>query len=210
MSLRKNLLENSPQPVGELMALIAYGMAKYPDKIPEILWGFNRISFSFRGERFDIAKFRLMIKNLVSKTRDLVNKLTFREYWTYEDPVAGKLIDVRDNHRETLAGYSFMNDSRNSWINGLEKLASTAILHSEDLFNRFLIEDQGGYRWRDHGINDYLEDCEKLLEYLAILIHTTSGMPGRGPEILDLNIHNTMNQHRHIHIDEGRVMIATT
>lgn len=200
------------------MSLIAYGLAKNPDKLPDIWWGERKDYFLFRGEKFCIFLFKKMAISLISEAKNILNELIFVHHWPQDIVLEAPLKDdhellhsIKENPREIMEEYSFMNDPRNVHLKDLESFALNIIMGSTHLEKEYLAMDLSGQNitWRINAVNDYLAKSERLLELIFLLVHITSGQPARGTEIIDLNLWNTPNTRRNIHVVDGRTMLVT-
>ena len=65
-------------------------------------------------------------------------------------------------------------------------------------------------QWHRKGIETYMTHVMKFREKLLMLMHITSGQPGRGPEILSCRYRNTARgEHRNIFVEQGLMAYVT-
>lgn len=211
-------MENRPYFTGELLSLIAYGISKSADKMPEIFWSESKDYFLYKGDRFSIPIFKRMVQELIQDAEDLQEGLLFTEHWSSQgrDPFQGTplpqiLTLLHDNHGEHMASYSFITDSRNKeLLVGLESFLLETLISTPVLCQKYLQLIPGTTpQWKLDPTSRYLGQAEALLGKILLIVHITSGQPGRGPEITDLDLWNTASHRRNIYIADGRMMITT-
>jgi hypothetical protein len=65
--------------------------------------------------------------------------------------------------------------------------------------------------WREGPVANYLQQVDRFLQRLLLLVHITSGQPARATELLGLRHRNTLQgRHRNIFIEHGLVSTVTT
>jgi hypothetical protein len=63
---------------------------------------------------------------------------------------------------------------------------------------------------RSAAVHHYLQQVDRFLERLLLLVHITAGQPGRATELLSLRYVNTVHgRHRNIFIENGMVSTVT-
>ena len=216
IQLQRFLLDDQPYPVGELASLVAYALKHQPERLGNIFWLPKKESFEFKGEKFSIPLFRFTIMTLIQQAAELTKELLHVSSWK-RDPFQGRtemqlMERLKDDHSEYKRNYSFVTDERNTnLLAGLQKFLFQVIIEDDDLRKRYFWANQtsGQYGWNSEAVEEYLSKTNTLLELILLLIHLTSGQPGRGTEILDLNIWNSPHRARNIYIAGGRIMIVT-
>ncbi|RPB19965.1 hypothetical protein L211DRAFT_852756 [Terfezia boudieri ATCC MYA-4762] len=172
----------------ELLSLIAYGIKKETEKMPDIIWSANKTSFTYQGDTFSIPLFRSLVQNLIAKGERLLNDCLIT---AESDPFASLSVNeaqflerIKENPAEGTNGYSFLSDHRNNWLQPLQQAVLEAILGSTKLKEKYLT-------------------CQK--DVLLLLIHISGGQPARGPEILDLTLWNSPTRRRNLHVIDGSI-----
>lgn len=216
---RAYLLEDRPYFTGELLSLIAYSLSRAPDKVPVIFWSPKKEYFFFKGDKFCISQFKSLIQRLLNESKELVDRLTFKDKarsasltHIFDLEFSRRILPIlRDNQSEHMANYSFLSDSRNTGpLKGVDSYLLT-ILRNTSLKDQAIRNkgSTGKYFWDIEFARNFINESEELLRKLLLLIHMTSGQPGRGPEITDLAIWNTTQRRRNIYIVDGRIMVTT-
>lgn len=183
-----------------------------------ISWSEDDQSLSYRGIRhLTIKAFKSFARDQVAKAQAELEGLLLLhpeegrdelgiEFWMHR---------VVDNAAENARDWNFLQHPQNrqgalpcreNWL--LERVLGQDWLRDE------FIHSQGPkkqVRWRRGAIDAYKQRINRFLERLLLLVHITSGQPGRGTEVLSLRYVNTIHgHHRNIFIDGGMVSTVTT
>ncbi|KAJ9653801.1 hypothetical protein H2201_009096 [Coniosporium apollinis] len=110
-----------------------------------------------------------------------------------------KLDRLSDNPSKMMEGWSFLQDTRNTFdVDGKRWLFKRA-LAEERLKKEFIRREQdvaGSGRdipWRGQGVRDYMQQIRRFKERLFVLVHMTSGSPARGREVVSVQYKNRVN-----------------
>ena len=63
--------------------------------------------------------------------------------------------------------------------------------------------------WRKERWVEWMKDCKKLLEMLAVLCHLLGGQPARGSELVTLRWRNSVDEKRGVYWANGTVILIT-
>lgn len=167
---REMVLEDKELLCGELLSLIAYGIKKEVEKMPDMIWSADKKSFTFQGDHFSLGLFRALVGNLVEEGERLLKECLLSEE---RDPFAGSSIkesellqSIKENAAEGTNGYSFLNDHRNTWLQPLRQAAVETIVGSLKLRREALTRSSrvGGIKWKVDFVHTYTRRAEHLLE----------------------------------------------
>ena len=107
-----------------------------------------------------------------------------------------------------------MQEPRNREIlaTGSQRWLIDRIIRTPDLRKRFVqLQSNNSIQWFPKAATAYIDQVDRFLERLALLIHLTSGQPARGSELLSLRYQNTVLGYvRGVFIDDGLVSTVTT
>ncbi|KAJ0328460.1 hypothetical protein COL922a_013181 [Colletotrichum nupharicola] len=102
---------------------------------------------------------------------------------------------ISDDHSETKAGYSFISDDRNKWVQKADGRLFHRTASSAAMRRRWGLESSGedGPAFQPGATREYKHTFEQFRERLWILLHTLGGQPGRATEMGGLRMVNTAN-----------------
>lgn len=169
-------MEDQPFQMGEVISLLAYGLSKAPDKVPDLIWSADKQSFDYHGERFYIPMFKVLIQSILEEGIQLVADMSFV---AYRDPFStipdSELLQrLKENARDPTAYYSFLTDSRNQWIEGLEHYVLYTIQQTPKLRDKFFASLPVEITYRLEAISHYVGQANRLLEGKDSLFRTSA------------------------------------
>ncbi|RSL86277.1 hypothetical protein CDV31_016422, partial [Fusarium ambrosium] len=164
-----------------------------------IRWADDGESVFHMGEQVDVEKFTRTLRGQVIEAQRLLDEL-FGGSW---EKVSRKVNMSRivDNMVRLGAGQSFATNPKNDWLE--PGPAKVMRLMESSLWN------SARNRWKRQGVEKWLRRLRLLRETLMLLVHTWSGLPGRGPELTTLRHCDSWQLIRNVFVMEGQVMIVT-
>ena len=112
------------------------------------------------------------------------------------------LSRLRDDMSVTKQGYSFVQDSRNNLATKYLELSSQACLDSENGL-------MSGESWKSKAVRHYLDQNDKLLKQLGLILHLTGGQAPRSTELFSIECENGPTTSRGIYIHDGALCYVT-
>jgi hypothetical protein len=127
------------------------------------------------------------------------------------------LHELQDDPTNNTRGWNFLRDPRTRKalpVQG-DRWLLDRVLGADWLREEFLEIRQVGQvdevLWREGPVANYLQQVDRFLQRLLLLVHITSGQPARATELLGLRHRNTLQgRHRNIFIEHGLVSTVTT
>ena len=92
------VLEDKELLCGELLSLIVYGIKKEVEKMPDIIWSVDKMSFTYQGDHFSIGLFRTLVRTLVEEGEQLLKDCLLSE----ECSAMRQAVHLRDLDEFTL------------------------------------------------------------------------------------------------------------
>jgi hypothetical protein len=200
------LVKGSPYPFHWVHSLLVYGMNVAKNEMGE-----DRIRFSddkqylyWQGRELNIESWRrfpgdilrtaekLLCRELLFQSTDLVEP--FNPYDMNEKEGCS---DNKHWFADNIPGYK--TTGRNTILKNLGARMKE-IVSFED----------GQMKWDPVAVGKYKRAHEKLLEYLSIGFNTLGGLTGRGQEMLSLLYHNIPETDRHVLLEDGQLVAATS
>ncbi|CCG85096.1 protein of unknown function [Taphrina deformans PYCC 5710] len=167
------------------------------------------------GTPVHLCDWSTMLLNQISKLEEFfTSHLTFGEY-----SLSADILAIYDTTKPMRENFSFLDWPEN------EKLKLHRVYG--ELLAFWVSAVSEGHKQKVHellkinhadqslsffkaGIQEYAKNRSVFLKALAPLLHLTSGMPGRGPEMLGIRFRNTAVAQRNIFILQGKITIITT
>ena len=204
---REYLHDQSDAPMGEMLSLLAYAMAKAKagTNQPSIVWESEETMY-FKGEPVSKAGFRSLAQSLLDKTKDCLHRHLLLNGTIDASDI--DLISIKDGITGQAAGFSFLNDKRNLAldIHQTQLLRSIVSLNEVGLYLYTTVDEK--YFWRPDAVAAYLQHMQHFLNLLAVLVHITGGLPLRGTELLTMRYANGPTAIRNVYVQGGQVMIV--
>jgi hypothetical protein len=173
----------------------------------QIVWDRAMELVCFRHIKLQLTQWRNFVNALFTRcSRSLHDELLFALPGVERFPHASQL---RENWFDTRPGKNFCNNASNNallapWYNSL--LAHVDTHPATSALTKDRGTRSGALQWDAYGVCHYLGRVMALLRKLMVLIHMTSGLPARGPELLAVRWCNTELLHN-IFICQGYVML---
>ncbi len=164
-----------------------------------------------RGVRFTMSGLSEMLHTLVDETRDLLAELACVESEGVDRLPRIEWRKMEDDHSEDRVGYSFLTDERNEWLGKGEGWVLGRIEESRSRSVAWFPTGGSPKPYREEAIRRYGRAVEQFRERLWMLVHMTSGQPGRSTEISGIRFVNTANGGvRNILAHDGMMCFVTS
>ena len=213
------LLYGAQVPFGWIARLRAYGkkVQNSTTSLGYIYWSDDEQTLTYRDLTLTMTGLRDFVRIQVELAQQSLEELfLLHEEETRGDVVpAFNLYDLQDDPVNNRRGWNFLQHPANAralpstgkrWL--LDRVLSTDWLRDEFLEVR---SSDSEVTWRSSAVDQYLEQADRFLEQLLLLIHITGGQPGRATELLGLRHSNTVQGcHRNIFIEHGLVSTVTS
>lgn len=194
------LVNRSRGPMGAIDLLRLYLASVDKDVLAQkfTTWSDDGKWATYKDKLLDMDRWRAMIQELMGEIT-----ITLEKHLLMDLPNQPSLDvhGLRDNLPNDVPGFSFLSDPRNhldqheTWLHEAVKQAGRLAA--------FRLEPG----WNETAIQEYVWWMTRFREQLLVLVHLTSGLPARGPEILGTRYRNS-DTARHVLIDhDGLVMI---
>ncbi len=179
--------------------------------MPKAVWqteqSRDRNTLKIGPKIFSIPAFRDGIMRMVEKAEGLLNELVHQA-----DLSSNIVWTLNDDIRCATPGYFFAADESNgSWMRFSGYLFEFVLLNGGYLdSSATAISDPSEYNsshFEMRKVNKWLQNAEELLRILLFLIHTTSGQPARGTELITLQIKNSSNAARNVYVIDQVIAI---
>jgi len=205
------MVRGSHSPMQWMLDLRAYGLKIHYNTTSRghVEWkGYDELLY--KNLHFNMAQFRSMIHGLVIESRRLLveDLLLFDSKHAHEVPEI-PWRSLRDNPTDERPGWNFLQDHRTQLPVDGQMWMFDRVGREAAIRERFLKPgtESGVDR---QGIESYMAQVAEFREKLLVLMHITSGQPGRAPEILSVRHSNTVRGgHRNIFIEDGMVVFVT-
>ena len=198
------LVDGTSTPMSTMISLLAYGkhIAMNEGNAGAVLWSRNKQILYYKGQPVEMALFRWMIQDAISRATEM---LWEELMWVTkaEERFEVSLSSIQDDVTFTRRGWSFMTRQEN----GLQEGALWMRKKMVQLEGRERLRVEGA--WRPRAVRRYLQQCDRFLELLLFCIHTTWGQPARGTEVLSIRFQNGTFQDRNVFVVDGQVVLIT-
>ena len=215
-----------PTPMDWMLRLRAYGKKIRGDTNAAgvIQWVGDIIMYGY--VQYSMPELRSMIHALVETTRTELH----RDLLLLNVDESGQLADgatplpviewdrVVDNPAELRAGWSFLQDPRNTFggVKG-DCWLSQRIIHEKRLRKDFVDREASdlspggrGVAWAIKRVQQYEKALRRFREHLLVAVHMTGGQPARGTELVTVTYKNMPNgQSRGIFVENGLMVYVT-
>ncbi|KAI9882246.1 MAG: hypothetical protein M1823_006007 [Watsoniomyces obsoletus] len=204
------LVNKQPTPMGEINALRLYGMSIARDTLPPswISWSADGQTVCYKDKTITMEQWREWIKTMWKNARVcLRDELLLAQ----DDQPWLHVHSMTDLMAQSRPGYSFIQDPRNN-LSGLEQWLITRNSKTPTLLDRFsrTHPDNVAHRlWKKETAQQYFQRARYFLEVMMALIHISSGLPARAPELLSTTFVNS-EQLRNVLIQDGQLVIITS
>jgi len=201
---RESLLETKSYAIGELLSMHALGkvLANNTWLLGKLQWSKDQLSIYYKGDKFEILKFREFIQHLFNEAEKTLKQLLLTEEFPKID--LGNLMDIPSNISEK---FNFLKHNANGLADKPEWLLRY-VQADETLRSRFFPYDSHTLCQREVAL--YELDHDRFLSLLAMLILCTSGQAARGPELLSATIQNTSTNVRSFYVIDNDIMFLTS
>ncbi|CAK7207842.1 hypothetical protein SEUCBS139899_010657 [Sporothrix eucalyptigena] len=191
----------SHAPVASILRWMAYGKVIRSSELGQesLRWSADLGTLYQDGEAIEMRRFKTTLCALVDKAEAQMNEL-FGQQWPR---VRGglDLAAVHDTMMRRGAGGSFLTDARNGWLRpGARYLINMA--HQR-------LWDQQRNALRPRAAEAWLQTVDRFRDSLMVAVHTWSGQPGRGPEVMTLRRCDSHSTTRNVFVVDGQVMLVT-
>ena len=209
------LIHGCRSPFAWALRLRAYGKQVRNSTISlgYIHWLEDGQTLEYKQTRFTLQGLQNLIKHEVHEAQEQLQDLLLITDREDEAP----FLDVNqltDDPTKTHRNWTFLQEPRNREIlaTGSQRWLIDRIIRTPDLRKRFVqLQSNNSIQWFPKAATAYIDQVDRFLERLALLIHLTSGQPARGSELLSLRYQNTVLGYvRGVFIDDGLVSTVTT
>lgn len=189
----------------------SYGLKiRYTTVAPgKIDWSGEQVTY--QKSRFTMTRLCDMMHNIAAEAKEIMGKLIMMP----ESVASGEsfpTIDwarMEDDHSEDRMGYSFMSDERNQWAADGQMHIRNRVVADEALRREWIQDADQPYRAK--AVHRYSQLVKDFRQRLLMLMHMSSGAPGRGPEILGIRFRNTAHGGiRNIFAHNGMMCFVTS
>lgn len=224
------LSSQHPTPIGYVLRLRTYGkgIAQGTYTAGKMQWRDETLHHGY--VQFSMTGLRSMVHGLVEEARitlwqDLLLLSLGPDQQPTGQPVPLPLIPwaaLVDDPAEMKAGWSFLQDSRNTFdgVDGKTWLSSR-VPREPPLRTRFvdaaatrarrgLVEKPIVVMWRIEAVQQYHEAMRRLREQLLVLVYLTGGQPPRSTELVTVTYQNVANSEgRGVFVEDGLLACVT-
>ncbi|KAF8425793.1 hypothetical protein BGX38DRAFT_1279111 [Terfezia claveryi] len=178
---RLAILEDSPHPMGEIISLLAYGLKKQPDKVPDLFWSPKMDYFHFHDDRFCIKTFKELVQTVLQESELILTQLTFGDYndvniFEALEPSPEFMSKIKETPPEIINNYSFISDHRNKTLfSGLDTVLLRTILTVPNLREKYALKNGSSGGWKLEPTKAWVERAHEFLDNLLLLVHLTNG-----------------------------------
>ena len=189
------LLTGGFHPVGQIISILHYGrkIAQVEGTRCLIGWSEDGNRLEYNQEFIRMEDFRGYSHRVLQEAHELMSGMMFG--W---DPVQD-LAALKDDLRENTQGYSFVSNP----ANGLQRCYRQLLQRSWECSPETALQKDG--EWRHEACSAYLEEEQKMLRYILLLLHLTGGQPARGPELTTIRHQNSSAAMRNIYVSNGQL-----
>ena len=212
------LLYGVRAPFGWISRLRTYGkkVQSNTTSLGYIYWSDDEQTLSYKELRLTMTDFQRFARTQVTLAQSDLEKL----FLLHEDEERETVVpllslhQLQDNPTHNQRGWNFLHDRRNRdilTVNG-ERWLMDRLLQSDSLRGEFLEIRKHDIQvvWRLSAVDKYLQQVDRFLHRLLLLVHITGGQPIRATELLSLRHSNTVHgRHRSIFIEHGLVSTVT-
>ena len=113
----------------------------------------------------------------------------------------------KDCFNNCSIGYSFIYDKANELLQ-FQIILLEHIRKSPGLRDKFMLLQGDDFEWKISKVEQWIQSCDAFMKYLLTLIHISSGMPARAPELSFTAINNTIASDRSIYVYDKDIMLV--
>lgn len=179
------VLNDSKGPMAEILRLrlLAIHIAGETVRQAQIRWKDDGQNLIFKDIQFGLRPLQAWIREVLREANEIMEECLCLGL---DDIPILKPHDWRDNWEESRPGRSFIDDPRNqSRHEGQAQWLYRQILERPPIRQRFFKQDtNGGLILVPLAADEYEKDVQRFLERLMVLLHVSSGQPGRRPEFI--------------------------
>lgn len=205
------LHDKADAPMGEILSLLAYAMAKNKGQThrPSVIWGHGNTkdTLYYHGNPVPLARLVLFVQGTIRKAEGILRSHLLMDPTLDLETVA---LDLADDMTSRGNGQSFIVDVRNAKaLHQSRRAIPLRISANPALAAPLFAQVDNQHVYRSGGIQAYYKHAQAFLDLLMVVIHLTSGQPARGSELLTLRYANSATSLRNFYIQDGQVMIVT-
>jgi hypothetical protein len=208
----KWLLNDTSGPIAELSAsrLLGFAIGKATVKQAQVRWHADEKTIVFQEVQLHMDQLEELVVHELKEARAVLEQdLCFG----IEDIPNYQASDLVDNWDAASPGQSFLTDTRNSSYvaSGQSWLLNQLRLKPEVLKllcrpRRTAATGTSAWKLSTTAVVAYEDAVQRFLEHLMVLLHITSGQPGRRPEFLGLRWCNKQADKRNIFVHDGYLL----
>jgi hypothetical protein len=181
-----------------------------------IYWSEDEQTLTYKELRLKMTGFRRFIRAEMELAQaDLAELFLIHEDASREDVVPNlSLAELQDDSTNNTREWNFLQyqPNRSVLATGGTRWLMNRVLGREWLREEFVDVERSETQvvWRSTAVHRYLQQINRFLERLLLLVHITAGQPGRATDLLSLRYVNTVHgRHRNIFIENGLVSAVT-
>ena len=183
------VLNDSKGPMAEILRLrlLAIHIAGETVRQAQIRWKDDGQSLIFKDIQFGLRPLQAWIREVLRAANEIMKECLCLGL---DDIPVLKPHDWQDNWEESRPGRSFIDDPRNqSRHEGKAQWLYRQILERPPIRQRFFKQDTNGRLiLAPLAADEYEKDVQRFLERLMVLLHVSSGQPGRRPEFIGKSV----------------------
>ncbi|KAJ5215756.1 uncharacterized protein N7498_002163 [Penicillium cinerascens] len=179
------LLYGVRAPFGWISRLRTYGkkIQNNTSSLGYIYWSDDEQTLSYKGLRLTMTDFQRFARTRVTLAQSDLEQL----FLLHEDEERETVVpllslhQLQDNLTHNQRGWNFLHDRRNRdilTVNG-ERWLMDRLLQSDSLRGEFLEIRKHDIQvvWRLSAVDNYLQQVDRFLHWLLLLVHITGGQP---------------------------------
>jgi hypothetical protein len=207
------MVYNTRSPMNWIQKLRTYGkkIIDTTTGLGHIIWSEDAENLSYKGLKLSMMGLKDFVVQQVKTAEAQLHSL-LQVCSDEESRIVIPALDLRslkDNPAVSTPGWSFLQDPRNTALQGYERWLLNRITGTERMREDFFVEVEPA-RWRRPAAERYLKQVDAFLERLILIVHIVSGQPARGSEIVSLQHCNTIdNLRRNVFLENGLVSFVT-
>ena len=197
--MRKRFMCLSCQaPLGELLSLRTYGRAFSRTDGPSfrVRWSDDAQTVSWANGKLCMSDFRSFAQRSIELARTLLDQMMYGLRPRFD------MNSLHDEMSVVKHGYSFVQDPRNNLSTKYLELSSQACLDPESGL-------MSGESWKSKAVRHYLDQNDKLLKQLGLILYLTGGQAPRSTELFSIECENGPTTSRGIYIHDGALCYVT-
>ena len=165
------------------LRLLAIHIAGETVRQAQIRWKDDGQNLIFKDIQFGLRPLQAWIREVLREANEIMEECLCLGL---DDIPILKPHDWRDNWEESRPGRSFIDDPRNqSRHEGKAQWLYRQILERPLIRQRFFKQDTNGRLiLAPLAADEYEKDVQRFLKRLIVLLHVSSGQPGRRPEFI--------------------------